>query len=131
MALELFKQFHKQFGPQGKAFLQEPRYEAFADLPAVPTLAEMLEKDECFPVQQHIKCREDAMRAVAQDLCPGLRPEQEIPSWVKAHLRTSLDQLSWSRQTKQGVRPVLELFHRLTQVKTRLEKAHRERRMVV
>jgi hypothetical protein len=121
----LLKGSHKEHGPQGKAFLQEPRHEASDDLPAVHTLAEMLEKDECFPVQ-HTKCLEDALRAVAQDLCPGLCPEEEIPSWVKPHLRTSLEQLSWSGQSIDGARCVLELFHRLTQVKSRLERRHRD-----
>ena len=120
------KQHHQRFRPEGEPFLQEPRYEASGDLPAVRSLAEMMEKDECFPLQ-HSKCREDALRAVAQDLHPGLRPGEEIPSWVKPHFKASLEQLSWAGQSPQRVRCVLELFHRLTQVKTKLERRHRER----
>jgi hypothetical protein len=62
----LMKQFHKKHGPQGEAFLQEPRYDASGDLPAVRSLAEMLEKDECFPMQ-HSKCREGRKKRLA---CP-------------------------------------------------------------
>jgi hypothetical protein len=122
----LVKQHHKEHGPQGEAFLQEPRYEASGDLPGVCSLAEMLEKDECFPLQ-HSKCREDALRAIAKDLHPGMHPAEEIPSWVKPHFKASLEQLSWARQSPEGVRCVLELFHRLTQVKSRLVRRHRDR----
>ena len=47
----LMKQHHQRFRPEGEPFLQEPRYEASGDLPAVRSLAEMMEKDECFPLQ--------------------------------------------------------------------------------
>jgi hypothetical protein len=122
----IMKQFHTKLRPGGGPSLQESRYEASGVLPAVRTLAEMLENDEYFPVA-HSKCREDALRAVAQDLHPGLRPVEEIPSWVKPHFKASLEQLSWAGQSPQSTRCVLELFHRLTQVKTKLERRHRER----